>query len=89
MDSRSPSGSKSLGSMSFMAAAMMRRPLLPRRSISWSARSFCCSPQGTVSPLARADVARPITAGAAPLTKTRTTGFPDSSLASQNAAMSL
>ena len=69
------------GSRSFMAAAMMRRPLPPSRSISSLARSFCSSPQGTLSPLARADVARPITAGAAPLTKTRTTGLPDSSLA--------
>ena len=40
-------------------------------------------------PLARAVVDRPITAGAAPLTNTRTTGLPDASLASQNAAMSL
>ena len=88
-ESRSPVGSKPNGSMSFMAAAMIRRPCSPSRSIAWSARWFSCSPQGTVSPLARAVVDRPITAGAAPLTKTRTTGFPDSSLASQKAAMSL
>ena len=48
------------------AIHLLRRPACSARS-----------PQGTDSPLARADVARPITAGAAPLTKTRTTGLPD------------
>ena len=77
MESRSPSGSKSAGSMSRYAATMMRRPLAPRRSISWDERVFCSSPQGTSLSLARAEEARPITAGPAPLTKTRTTAFPD------------
>ena len=88
-DSRSPSGSKSAGSMSRVAATMMRRPLPPRRSISCDDRVFCSSPQGTLSPLARADAARPITAGPAPLTNARTTAFPDASLASAKTAISL
>ncbi len=88
-DSRSPSGSKSEGSMSRVAATMIRRPCSPRRSISWLALSFCSSPQGTLVPFARADAARPITAGPAPLTNIRTTAFPDASLASAKTAMSL
>ena len=49
----------------------------------------CLCPVGTVVLLARADAARPITAGPAPLTNIRTTAFPDVSLASAKTAMSL
>ena len=72
-----------------MAATMMRRPFPPRRSISSLDLLFCSSPQGTLSPPARADEARPITAGPAPLTKARTTGLPDASLAFAKTAISL
>ena len=44
-ESRSPSGSKSSGSMSLIAAAMMRRPLPPRRSISGRRAGSASSPQ--------------------------------------------
>ena len=88
-ESRSPSGSNSAGSISRVAATITRSPFPPRRSISWVDRAFCSSPHGTLLPLARADAARPITAGPAPLTNARTTAFPDSSVASAKTAISL
>ena len=43
----------------FVAAAMIRRPMPPSRAICSFARWFACSPQGTLSPPERADVAPP------------------------------
>ena len=63
-----------------------------RLSIRWtccSARCLSASSQGTLVPLASAVAARAITAGAAPLTKQRTTSLPDASLAWLKVAISL
>ena len=59
------------------------------RAAASSARFLRASSQGTVSVPARALAARSITAGAAPLTKMRTTLLPAASVAEVNAAMSL
>lgn len=71
--SRSPSGSKPAGSRSRAAAAITRRPSPPIRSTCSWARRLSSPSQGTVSPAASALTARDMTAGAAPLTKQRTT----------------
>ena len=72
-----------------MAAAITRRP-------SPSMRSMCarCCPLSSAShamlvPPDRAVAARAITAGAAPLTKHRTTGRPAASVAELKVAISL
>ena len=68
---------------------MTRRPASPMRSTCCSARCLSASSQGMLVPLASAVAARAITAGAAPLTKQRTTSFPDASLAWLKVAISL
>ena len=73
-----------------MTAAAMTRS--PSPSIRWTcefAFSLSASSQGTLVPLASAVAARAITAGAAPLTKQRTTSLPDASLAWLKVAISL
>jgi hypothetical protein len=72
-----------------MAAAITRRPSPSMRSISAWARWLSPASQGTTLPAARAVAARPITAGAAPLTKQRTTGRPVVSAAEWKVAITL
>ena len=59
------------------------------RATASSAFFLRASSSGMVSPLASALVVRSNTAGAAPLTKQRTTLLPAASVAEQNVAMSL
>ena len=59
------------------------------RATASSALFFRSSSQGTLAPAARAVAARPITAGAAPFTKQRTTFLPDASVAELKVAISL
>ena len=54
-----------------------------------SARFSRSSSQGTLAPPERALAVRPITAGAAPFTKQRTTSLPDESVAELKVAISL
>ena len=68
---------------------MTRRPASPIRCMCCSARCLSASSQGTLVPLASAVAARASTAGAAPLTKQRTTSRPDASLAWLKVAISL
>ena len=59
------------------------------RSRASSARFFRAASQGTLAPAASAVAVRPITAGAAPFTKQRTTFSPDESVAELKVAISL
>ena len=68
---------------------MTRSPSSPIRCTLASARECRSSSQGMEPPPDRALVVRPSTAGAAPLTKQRTTLSPPSPGASANTAMSL
>ena len=86
---RSPSGSKLTGLRSRAAAAITRRPSRSIRSACARARSFRSASHGMVLSADRAVAARAITAGAAPLTKHRTTGRPAASVAKLKVAISL
>jgi hypothetical protein len=72
-----------------MAAAITRRPSPSMRSMWAWARWLSSASQGMVLPAARAVAARPITAGAAPFTKQRTTGRPEVSAAVWKVAINL
>ena len=72
-----------------MAAAMTRWPWPSIRSMCACARSLRSASHGTLVPPDRAVAARAITAGAAPLTKHRTTGRPAASTAELKVAISL
>jgi hypothetical protein len=75
--------------MSCTAAAITRWPLPPSSSILSWVRRLSSASQGTLPPSASAVEARAITAGAAPLTKQRTTGRPALSTVELNVAISL
>ena len=75
--------------MSRKAAAITRWPSFSMRSMASSARCFRSASHGMLAPPARAVAARPITAGAAPFTKQRTTFRPDESVAVLKVAINL
>ena len=87
--SRSPSGSKSAWAITLMAAAITRNPDPAIRSALICARSVNSVSHGTEAPAARAELARDMTAGAAPLTKHWTTSRPDGSTSAWKVAISL
>ena len=81
--------SKLAGSRSRKAAAITLCPWPSMRVTASSARFFRLSSHATLVPAERAVAVRLITAGAAPLTKQRTTSLPDASVVELKVAISL